>query len=158
MKEIKCDACGDGNDCSDCGVDRCARPLTKSDDCGDCRDCGAAKSAFTFTKTVVLVRSLWINENQLPKNVIMDLKHGVTVKLLFFAKAKELAGLKETTVQLPSKISYEQLVNYIVDRFNLETIKNNILLAKNEQACEQSGDIEIKDKDNIAVIPPLSGG
>ncbi|GBP24428.1 Molybdopterin synthase catalytic subunit [Eumeta japonica] len=43
-------------------------------------------------------------------------------------------------------------------RFNLEPIKNNILLAKNEEVCDESIDIEIQDKDNIAVIPPLSGG
>lgn len=88
----------------------------------------------------------------------MDIDHGVTVKLLFFAKSKELAGIKETTVQLPTKISYKQLLNYIAANYNLETIKNNILLAKNEIVCEETLDLEISERDSIAVIPPLSGG
>lgn len=59
-----CDSCGDGNDCGDCGADRCARPLTKSITAGDCGACGAARSAFTFIslqkcQTVVSKRLLW---------------------------------------------------------------------------------------------------
>ncbi|KAL0868912.1 hypothetical protein ABMA27_007244 [Loxostege sticticalis] len=88
----------------------------------------------------------------------MDIEHGVNVKLLFFAKSKDLAGIKETTVRLPKKISYNQLLNYIAAHYNLETIKDNILLAKNEEVCEQTVDIEISERDSIAVIPPLSGG
>lgn len=89
---------------------------------------------------------------------IMDIEHGVTVKLLFFARSKELAGTRESTIRLPSKISYKKLLNILAENYNLETIKNNILLAKNEQVCEEEIDIEISDKDNIAVIPPISGG
>ncbi|KAL0819416.1 hypothetical protein ABMA28_007524 [Loxostege sticticalis] len=88
----------------------------------------------------------------------MDIERGVNVKLLFFAKSKDLAGIKETTVRLPKKISYNQLLNYIAAHYNLETIKDNILLAKNEEVCEQTVDIEISERDSIAVIPPLSGG
>lgn len=88
----------------------------------------------------------------------MEIGHVVTVKLLFFARSKELAGTRESTIQLPKKISYHQLLNIISENYNLGTIKNNILLAKNEEVCEENLDIEIKEKDNIAVIPPLSGG
>lgn len=88
----------------------------------------------------------------------MEIEHNVPVKLLFFAHSKELAGTKETTVHLPTKISYERLLNFIVKNFNLETIKSNILLAKNEEVCTNIEDIELRESDNIAVIPPLSGG
>lgn len=88
----------------------------------------------------------------------MEIEPCVTVKLLFFARSKELAGTRETTIQLPTKISYQQLLNIISKKYNLEQIKHNILLAKNEEVCEESRDIEIKERDNIAVIPPLSGG
>lgn len=88
----------------------------------------------------------------------MEIEHGVTVKILFFAKSKELAGTRESTIQLPSKISYKKLVNILAASFNLETIKHNILIAKNEQVCEEDIDIEISDRDSIAVIPPISGG
>lgn len=88
----------------------------------------------------------------------MEIDRGATVKLLFFAQSKELAGVRETTITLPRKLSYKQLLNIITEKFNLQAIKNNILLAKNEEVCEETVDIEIRDRDNIAVIPPLSGG
>lgn len=88
----------------------------------------------------------------------MEIEDGVQVKVLFFARSKELAGLRETTLRLPTKINYEQLLNIIAVNFNLESIKNNILLAKNEEVCSENRDIEIRESDNIAVIPPLSGG
>ncbi|XP_047536728.1 molybdopterin synthase sulfur carrier subunit [Vanessa atalanta] len=88
----------------------------------------------------------------------MEIENGVQVKLLFFARSKELAGTRETTISLPRKIGYEQLLNLIAVNYNLETIKNNILLAKNEEVCSESIDIEIRESDKIAVIPPLSGG
>ncbi|XP_061721377.1 molybdopterin synthase sulfur carrier subunit [Cydia pomonella] len=88
----------------------------------------------------------------------MEIEHAVNVKLLFFAQSKELAGTKESTILLPKKISYQQLLNIITENYNLQAIKNNILLAKNEEVCDNSLDIEINEKDHIAVIPPLSGG
>lgn len=88
----------------------------------------------------------------------MEIKHDVPIKLLFFARSKELAGTREAIQHLPTKISYEQLLNTIVKNFNLESIKNNILLAKNEEVCCDAKDIELRESDLIAVIPPLSGG
>ncbi|PZC72054.1 hypothetical protein B5X24_HaOG211979 [Helicoverpa armigera] len=88
----------------------------------------------------------------------MEIENDVTVKLLFFARSKELAGTKESTIRLPSKISYSKLLNIICDNYNLQTIKDNILLAKNEEVCDEDVDIDIKEKDSIAVIPPISGG
>ncbi|XP_063627837.1 molybdopterin synthase sulfur carrier subunit [Cydia splendana] len=88
----------------------------------------------------------------------MEIEHAVNVKLLFFAQSKELAGIKETSILLPKKISYQQLLNIITENYNLQAIKNNILLAKNEEVCDESVDIEINERDHIAVIPPLSGG
>ena len=88
----------------------------------------------------------------------MEIEHDIPVKLLFFARTKELAGVRETTINLPRKISYHKLLDLIVQKYNLESIKNNILLAKNEEVCEEGVDIDINARDNIAVIPPLSGG
>lgn len=88
----------------------------------------------------------------------MEIEHGVTVKILFFAQAKDLAGRRESTLNLPQKISYRQLLDVIVEKYNLQNIKQNILLAKNEEVCEDAIEIDLTERDNIAVIPPLSGG
>ncbi|KPJ16981.1 Molybdopterin synthase sulfur carrier subunit [Papilio machaon] len=88
----------------------------------------------------------------------MESERAVIVKVLFFAQSKELAGTREAIIQLPQRISYKELLNIITETYNLQSLKNNILLAKNEEVCEQSIDLEIKHEDIIAVIPPLSGG
>lgn len=88
----------------------------------------------------------------------MDIEATVKVKLLFFAQSKDLAGVREASIALPRVISYNHLLNYITETYNLGAIKNYILIAKNEEVCEQNCDIEISETDNIAIIPPLSGG
>lgn len=88
----------------------------------------------------------------------MEIENVVNVKLLFFAQSKELAGTKESSILLPKKLSYNQLLNIITENYNLQAIKNNILLAKNEEVCDEAIDIEVNERDHIAVIPPLSGG
>jgi molybdopterin converting factor subunit 1 len=81
----------------------------------------------------------------------------VDVKVLLFASAKELAGQSEAIVRIQSIISYEELKNKICEEFNLENIRNNFILAVNQDFVE-SGLVELKNNDELAVIPPLSGG
>lgn len=84
----------------------------------------------------------------------MDL---VTVKVLFFAIAKEISGQSETELCVKSKISYDDLKQLICEKFGLEIIKRNIILAVNQDYCGE-GDLVLKDNDELAVIPPLSAG
>ncbi|KAI8424795.1 hypothetical protein MSG28_006727 [Choristoneura fumiferana] len=77
----------------------------------------------------------------------MEIENVVNVKLLFFAQSKELAGTKESSILLPKKLSYNQLLNIITESYNLQAIKNNILLAKNEEVCDEAIDIEINELD-----------
>lgn len=81
------------------------------------------------------------------------------VKILFFAKARELAGLTESRILLPEIITYGSLLEGIIEKFGLHSIRDTVILSLNE---EYIGDldsvIDLSDKDEIAVIPPLSGG
>lgn len=81
----------------------------------------------------------------------------VTVKVLFFAIAKELAGTSQSSIKVKSKISFEELKINICSAFGLEKIKGNFVLAINQEYVEE-GVLELKSNDEIAVIPPLSGG
>lgn len=81
----------------------------------------------------------------------------VTVKVLFFAVSKEISGQAETELRVKSRISYDELKQLICDSFGLEIIKRNIILAVNQDYCEE-GDLVLKDNDELAVIPPLSAG
>lgn len=81
----------------------------------------------------------------------------VTIKVLFFAVSKEISGQSEVEFRVKSKISYTELKQLICDNFGLEVIKQNIILAVNQDYCDE-GDLQLKDNDELAVIPPLSGG
>ncbi|KAG5672133.1 hypothetical protein PVAND_002287 [Polypedilum vanderplanki] len=81
----------------------------------------------------------------------------VNIKVLFFAIAREIVGTSQSNIKVKSKISFEDLKLYICEVFGLNTIKSNIVLAINQEYVE-SGDIELKNNDELAIIPPLSGG
>lgn len=82
----------------------------------------------------------------------------VNVKILFFAKAKELAGTSETNLSVEESILYEDLLKILVETYSLDDIKNNIILAVNTEYREATETILLKTGDEIALIPPISGG
>jgi len=84
----------------------------------------------------------------------MDL---VTIKVLFFAASRDISGKSEVEFNVRSKISYGDLKELICHNFGLEIIKQNIILALNQDYCEE-GDLLLKNNDELAVIPPLSAG
>lgn len=83
----------------------------------------------------------------------------VHLKILFFAKSRELSGHQESVLELSeSKISYSDLLDHICSKFNLTIIKVNLILALNGDYCDSAVALELKNGDEIAVIPPISGG
>lgn len=83
----------------------------------------------------------------------------VCVKLLFFAKSRELSGLSECEIKLPKQISYSELVELLNKTYNLEPLKKTFLLALNSDYCDDSNNLlNFKTGDELAVIPPISGG
>jgi molybdopterin converting factor subunit 1 len=80
------------------------------------------------------------------------------IKILFFAKARELSGLKESELTVPVVISFTELKAQVIKVFNLETIRDIVLLTVNEEFVEPNASLYLTEKDEIAVIPPLSGG
>ena len=82
----------------------------------------------------------------------------VEVKLLFFAKAREIVGVKELFVKVPSKIIGKQLLNFIIEKFNLNCLNSSLILALNEDWIDLENKLYLKANDEVAIIPPLSGG
>ncbi|KOX71042.1 Molybdopterin synthase sulfur carrier subunit [Melipona quadrifasciata] len=82
----------------------------------------------------------------------------VQVKVLFFAKARELTGRKECYITVPQKLSYTDLLVKVINQFNLESIRDILILAVNEEFVSLDRVLIFSEKDEIAVIPPLSGG
>lgn len=84
----------------------------------------------------------------------------VTVKLLFFAKAKDLIGKNEAEVFLSGKsYTLKTLLEEIINLYEvLQPLTRSLLLAVNEEYLDPLQIIYLKDGDNIAIMPPLSGG
>lgn len=87
----------------------------------------------------------------------------IRVSLLFFAKSRELAGVSscdDFALPTSGRLNGSEVLQLICDKFpDLLAIRDNVIIAHNEQYCEDlSAQITLQDGDEIAVIPPIAGG
>ena len=82
------------------------------------------------------------------------------VKVLFFASCREMAGTKETSLQLPGASSTtSKLRECIVEKLpGLKPVAATVTLALNQEYLDPEEDTPLKDGDEIGFIPPISGG
>ena len=84
----------------------------------------------------------------------------VAVSLLLFAKARELVGSSSVSLSVPSSTStYSDLVTLILEAFPvLKRLGGTFVLSLNENYIDQDSEISLGTGDELAVIPPISGG
>ena len=88
----------------------------------------------------------------------------VKVRLLFFAKARELVGTSEVLLDVEligETTTGAKLLRSVLAGFPaLDPIKGSVILAHNLEYVDVEGDTPIRlgEDDEIAVIPPVSGG
>ena len=84
----------------------------------------------------------------------------VAVSLLLFAKARELVGSSTVSLSLPSSTStYSDLVTFILETFPiLKRLGSTFVLSLNENYIDQDSELSLRPGDELAVIPPISGG
>lgn len=82
------------------------------------------------------------------------------VKVLFFGSLRDLAGFSEDTLDLaslPKPVSLASVFEYYAKRFpKLNDLRPSIVMARNQQFS--SADTLIHANDEIALLPPVSGG
>ena len=85
------------------------------------------------------------------------------VKVLFFAKSKEITKIAEgqLTIKTNSTIKIRQIYQALESQWpDLKKLKRSFALALNEEYLEtnQNSVISVQESDTLAVIPPISGG
>ena len=83
----------------------------------------------------------------------------MNIRVLFFASARELVGLDEYEVQLPSGSDTTALLQALYERWPLlEAHMRSCVLALNQEFVEKTESPLLQDGNEVAIIPPISGG
>lgn len=80
----------------------------------------------------------------------------MAISVKFFALGKELAGTAEITVEMPDGETLGKLVEDLRATYpNLDRL-NSFMTAVNMEYCDP--ETVLKNGDEVAIIPPVSGG
>lgn len=75
----------------------------------------------------------------------------------FFAMVRQTVGEKEKTMELESGTKVEDLVEELIDEYpKLENIRDILIVSVNKHKA--SDDHVLEEGDEVAVMPPVTGG
>jgi len=81
------------------------------------------------------------------------------VSVLYFARSREVAGASEESLDLPPGATTLQLLDHLRSRHpDLGGVLRSCVFAVNHDYVQLGESVELKEGDEVAIIPPLSGG
>ncbi len=91
------------------------------------------------------------------KSDVLDQGGSINVRVLFFGAARDATGTGELQLALKSpataRVAFEELLTTFPD---LRRFGRSLLLAVNHEYAPV--DVEVRDGDELALFPPVSGG
>lgn len=86
-----------------------------------------------------------------------DIQDNEKIKVKLFAILRERVGESEITITVPSGITVNHLNNEILKKYpQLKSFSNKFVTSVNCKVT--TGDTVITSKDEVALLPPVSGG
>ena len=82
----------------------------------------------------------------------------IRVTVLYFAFIHEITRKKEEIMELSTNTSIKELISIILTRYpNIKNIKN-IKISVNYRIVNSNSNSILKNDDEVALLPPISGG
>jgi len=79
------------------------------------------------------------------------------ITVLLFASLKDIVGKGQLEIEVDEKCSIESLSKKLYELYpKVESYDSSVRIALNQEIIEN--DIELKDGDEVAYLPPVSGG
>ena len=89
----------------------------------------------------------------------VDANSTIRVRVLLFAYCREVCGIDETFVELKVGATTADAVQVVLGRFpGLGRILPSVVLTVNLNYIDAGSVISLKEGDEVALIPPISGG
>lgn len=83
----------------------------------------------------------------------------VEITVLFFAKSRELVEQRSAQIFIGKRLRGRDLIASILNHFpSLSVIQENLVIAVNQHYIEKESEINLKGGEEVAIIPPISGG
>ncbi len=81
----------------------------------------------------------------------------MSIRVLFFASLADVTGMRETSVEAGGHADVGSILNHFIREFPLlERCRGTVLLALNSDFAQP--DTPVRDGDEVALFPPVSGG
>ncbi|PRW59343.1 Molybdopterin synthase sulfur carrier subunit [Chlorella sorokiniana] len=81
------------------------------------------------------------------------------VRVLFFARSRELAGTSEASVTLEPGSTTTVLLQQLLQKYpQLQELQGSFVFSLNQEYLAPGEEQPLKGGDEVAVIPPISGG